>query len=122
MAVGSALSQGQDQGCAAYEDFKAGCTPDEFNALGYTNCECEDCDRDNCPAEFVVPQTYEDATAHGTYMCVTSGGDCGGLFINVFENLDEAGMALIAAADAVRAQPLGSAGGCGHNRLRARGE
>jgi hypothetical protein len=58
MAVGEAANSGGDV-CAAYTDFTAGCTAEEFNALGLTNCDCDDCDYENCPAESVTDVTFD---------------------------------------------------------------
>jgi hypothetical protein len=56
--VGEAANSGGDV-CAAYTDFTAGCTEEEFNLLGLTNCDCDDCDYDNCPAESVTDVTFD---------------------------------------------------------------
>jgi hypothetical protein len=60
MAVGEAANSGGDV-CAAYTDFTDSCTADEFNDLGLTNCDCDDCDYDNCPADSLTDVTFDRA-------------------------------------------------------------
>merc|ERR1719163_1215382 len=68
-ALPEAFESGVENGCAAFDDFKAVCSEEEFNAMGMRDCECDDCDRDNCPAEYLVEMTYERYVGHLEYYC-----------------------------------------------------
>merc|ERR1719487_1810922 len=70
-AMFSALGGGKPwpEPCHDVEEFKAKCTAEVFDPMGYTRCPCPDCDKSNCPAEFVVAITYDAVSADWTPRC-----------------------------------------------------